>query len=294
MPVYRAVDFVADTLHSIQNQTFEDFAVVISVDGNDEGSAEACRPFLADERFRLHLHSEHLGWAGNVNWLLGQLRHRFFCYYPHDDVTDSNYFATLIEELRRHPAAGAYYCDVRFFGERSDTVTGASVCGDSVSRVMTQLETLYFGPFRGLVREEAARAAGRLRIDAFDSFMEDVVWTEPNPARAAQTRHVPSGLSHKRWHAPTTSLRWHAWDEEKKRGAWIAFCVELIGAAIPAAQSAEDRDRLLFKVLDRLARQQRTMSASICRMRNAASSRSISLRAPNARSQRCSTRISPT
>jgi GT2 family glycosyltransferase len=255
VPVYQAWEFVAETLHSLQAQTFEDFSVLLSVDGNDEQSVEACRPWLADPRFRLEVQRERLGWVGNINWLLSQARHPFFCYYPHDDVTDPGYFAALIEESRRQPAAGACYCDVRFFGDRSDVVTGTSILGDSVSRVLAQLETLYFGPFRGLVRQEAVRATGLLRLNGFESFMEDVVWTV-KLARHAEMRHVPKALLHKRWHPANASRRWGTWGEEKKRDAWITFCAGLLGAALPAADSADDRFRVLFKVLDRLARQQ--------------------------------------
>ena len=51
MPVYNGAEQVAAALKSLQEQTFQGFEVIISVDGNDQATADACRPFLADERF---------------------------------------------------------------------------------------------------------------------------------------------------------------------------------------------------------------------------------------------------
>ena len=53
VPAYRGEAFIADTLASVQAQTHRDLEVLVSVDGPDPATEEACRPFLADPRFRL-------------------------------------------------------------------------------------------------------------------------------------------------------------------------------------------------------------------------------------------------
>ena len=103
VPVYRGADQVATALRSLQQQTFQDFDVVISIDGNDEASAEACQPFLADPRFRMVVQPERLDWYGNFNWLLGQELHEFFCYRQHDDTTAPEFFEVLLRAADANP-----------------------------------------------------------------------------------------------------------------------------------------------------------------------------------------------
>ena len=91
IPVYNGTQYVAAALKCLQEQTFRDFEVIISVDGNDQATADACRPFLIDERFRMIIHPERLDWFGNFNWLLQQPLSEFFCYRQHDDTTAQSF-----------------------------------------------------------------------------------------------------------------------------------------------------------------------------------------------------------
>src|SRR5215213_8669028 len=96
LPLYRGRE-------ALQAQTFTNFEVIISVDGADEESAEACRPFLCDERFRIVVHPKRLDWFGNFNWLLRQPIGDFFCYRQHDDTTVPEFFQKLIEVADARP-----------------------------------------------------------------------------------------------------------------------------------------------------------------------------------------------
>ena len=72
LPVYQAAAHMRKALDCLQRQTYENFEAIISVDGNDQETAEACKPFLADPRFRMVVHPTRLDWSGNFNWLLQQ------------------------------------------------------------------------------------------------------------------------------------------------------------------------------------------------------------------------------
>ena len=114
MPLYQGKDQVADALRSLQAQTFEDFEVIISVDGADSDSADACRPFLADQRFRMVVHQQRLDWFGNFNWLLQQPMGDFFCYRQHDDTTAPDFFEKLVSAADARPDAAAVYADCQW------------------------------------------------------------------------------------------------------------------------------------------------------------------------------------
>jgi glycosyltransferase involved in cell wall biosynthesis len=64
VPVWRGADYVAETLESVLRQRGAELTIVVSVDGGDETSAAACRPFLADPRVRLLVQPRRLPWHG--------------------------------------------------------------------------------------------------------------------------------------------------------------------------------------------------------------------------------------
>src|SRR5687768_7933447 len=85
MPLFHGWEHVEQTLESIRKQTYRNYRLLISVDGGDQRSHDACLRFADDPRVKLVLHETRLGWAGNINWLVGQLREDYFCYWQHDD-----------------------------------------------------------------------------------------------------------------------------------------------------------------------------------------------------------------
>ena len=66
VPVYRGAAFIAETLRAIQAQTYRNIDILISIDGNDDRSAECCKPFLKDSRFKIVMQDRQLGWAENI------------------------------------------------------------------------------------------------------------------------------------------------------------------------------------------------------------------------------------
>jgi GT2 family glycosyltransferase len=199
VPVYKGSDVLGDTLHSIEQQSYRNFRVNISIDGADESARIACSPFLRDYRFNVVSHNQLLGWAGNVNWLFTNARTEYFCYYPQDDVTESIYLEALLAEAARRPAASVVYSDIKFFENRDYWTFCDSIVGDPFTRVMTFLEILPFHAFRGLIRRRARSNAGLLRVNEYDSCMEDVVWLL-KIARSGDMIRVPKTLYFKRWH----------------------------------------------------------------------------------------------
>jgi glycosyltransferase involved in cell wall biosynthesis len=99
LPVYKGADLIAKALDCLQRQTFGNFEAIISVDGNDTETAAACRPILADRRFRMVVHPDRLDWVGNFNWLLQQDVKEFFCYRQHDDTTSPVQFIATVRTV---------------------------------------------------------------------------------------------------------------------------------------------------------------------------------------------------
>ena len=251
VPVYRGVDFVGETLRSITDQAFQDYRVLISVDGGDLESAEACRPFLSDSRFELVVQPTQLGWAGNVNWLVSRCSSEFFCFWQQDDLADINYLGRLVDHCRAHPEVVCAYADVQWFGARIDRAELASVQGFSLSRALALMtaETSYVA-FLGLMRRDALRAAGPLRTSHALSSLEDMAWILKLAAEG-ELHRVPDILYFKRSHRKQTHRIWDAWPEEQRRTAWLNFGVGLIEALFRIV-SQRDRRYAIDAVLARL------------------------------------------
>jgi hypothetical protein len=151
VPVYKGQDFVQETLRSIQRQDHADFKACISVDGDDQVSAEACVPFLRDPRFEMYVQPQQLGWAGNLNWLMDRCDGDFFCFWQQDDLAATSYLSRLVAHAAREPDTACVFSDVQWFGTRIDRVETPSLAGFALERVLQQIERGYYAPFFGLV-----------------------------------------------------------------------------------------------------------------------------------------------
>ena len=177
MPVYKGADLIGKALECLQQQTFRDFEVLISVDGNDLETAAACQPFLADSRFRIVVHPERLDWVGNFNWLLKQNLSDFFCYRQHDDTTAPEFFDILLQTADQNRDAAAVYSDCLYSGRSEWTEVAQSIDGVMrLERMLQFIERMQAPPVRGLMRTVAIRQAGTVRSDEFRAAKQLYGW----------------------------------------------------------------------------------------------------------------------
>jgi len=119
VPVWRGADYVAETLESVLRQRGAELRIVVSVDGGDETSEAACRPFLADPRVHLLVQRRRLGWVGNSSAALAAAAADsadYACLQPHDDVLEEDYIAALLAAAEANPGAAVVYSDIQSFG----------------------------------------------------------------------------------------------------------------------------------------------------------------------------------
>lgn len=238
MPLYQGWEHVGATLETIRRQTYRNFRVLISVDGNDRRSYEACEPYMDDPRFARVLQSEHLDWHGNMTWLGGQLAEDFFCYWQHDDHCDPEYLETLVEHAVRHPEAASIYCDMQMYGERDRLVELPSVTGFALERVLRQLTHYDPAAIRCLVRADAMRAA--LPITVVSTWCMAV-------ARTGELHRVPKLMYHRhiRQRSLTFTLR-----ERPKNDLWwdgLEWCLGALQNLSPLVP--EDEALRLFAII---------------------------------------------
>jgi glycosyltransferase involved in cell wall biosynthesis len=243
VPVYKGADLIAKALDCLQRQTFGDFEVIISVDGSDTETASACRPFLADTRFRMVVHPERLDWVGNFNWLLQQDLKEFFCYRQHDDTTAPEFFEVLLRSADKEPNAADVYCDCQYTGERSNIEIAPSIEGEVLDRMLQFVERLPRAqgpPVRGLIRTAAIRHAGVVRSDEFRASLQIHGWLA-KLLSWGNFRRVAQPLYYRLDHARSFTRDYSGWPEDRKRAAWTTMFTGLLGAAMPLCRTAEER-----------------------------------------------------
>lgn len=86
VPAYNAETFIAETLSSVQAQTFQDFEVIIVDDGSTDGTVEVVRSFCkADHRFSL-IQQQNAGVSTARNAAIQQARGEWLAFVDSDDV----------------------------------------------------------------------------------------------------------------------------------------------------------------------------------------------------------------
>lgn len=241
LPAYKGADLIGNCLDCLQRQTFGNFEAIISVDGGDAETAAACRPFLADPRFRMVVQSERLDWVGNFNWLLQQNLREFFCYRQHDDTTAPEFFEFLLQAADKEANAAAIYCDCQFIG--SDYIEIApSIRGETLDRMVQFIERVpkAAAPVRGLIRRAAIRQAGPVRSDEFRAPLEVFVWLA-KLLRWGSFRRVAKPLYYKLDHPKSFTSEYFRSAEDRIQAVRTTLFTGLLEATMPLCCTPEQR-----------------------------------------------------
>lgn len=168
IPCYNSASFIDRTLYFARGQTVGDVTIQVSIDAGDDNTAHIVQSHAArDSRIVVHEQRSRLGWAGNVNFLLGQVDTPYFFLYFHDDVLLPQYTHCMLECLQAHPQAAGAYCDMGHFGDSDHVSTGPAYLGSTVERLLSLMLAPQRGsPLRALLRTERA---GHLRLAEMES-----------------------------------------------------------------------------------------------------------------------------
>ena len=256
VPVWRGADLVAETLESVLRQRDVGLAVVISVDGADQRSVEACRPFLVDPRVTLLVQRECLGWVRNSSVVLAAAAERaeYACLQPHDDLLSDDYLAVLLAESEANPSAAVVYADIEAFGTHDGVIRQPMVAGSPFERQLAVLERHYAAvSYRGLMRASTLREILPIEGNPYGDFAADTVWLA-RQARVGDLLRVPAVLYRKRYHENNTHTKWLTWSSEVRLMAWTRHCLDMLAEALKAVSTPSERRRLHAAARTRLLR----------------------------------------
>lgn len=106
VPVYNGAEHIAESLHCVLNGSHKDIKVVVSDNGSTDDTIAIVKAIAEqDPRVSLIRQDQNLGALGNFKFLLDHADTPFFMWRAHDDISDSNYIAVLLEMLDKYPQA---------------------------------------------------------------------------------------------------------------------------------------------------------------------------------------------
>ena len=110
VPAYNCVNSLAYCVHSIQQQTFSDWELILVDDGSTDGSNKLCDKFAAeDNRIRvIHKPNGGVSSARNVGIDAAAGEHITFC--DSDDYLESDYLENLVQAAESNPDCGHIWC----------------------------------------------------------------------------------------------------------------------------------------------------------------------------------------
>ena len=260
VPVWRGAEYVGETLESLLRQRGVGLTIVVSVDGADEASVAACRPFLADPRVALLVQPRRLGWVGNSSAVLAEAASRgtdYACLQPYDDVLENDYLAALTAASEKNPAAAVVYSDIQGFGEDDIRICQPTVAGSPFERQLCLLREHFAAvPFRGLMRVSMLRSIIPIAGNRCDDFAADTVWMARQALYGDLVR-VPLVLYRKRYHSASTHTQWWTWSYKRRMTAWITHCLDMLAEALKSTTVPSERRMLheaaLIRVMQRAA-----------------------------------------
>ncbi len=107
MPVYNRETLVVQAIRSIQDQTFQDWELVILDDASTDSSLIVCRSIAQeDSRIRVFAHEKNLGVGASRNTLASLARGKYIAHQDSDDLSVPDRLSLQHEILESMPEVG--------------------------------------------------------------------------------------------------------------------------------------------------------------------------------------------
>ena len=110
VPAYNCVNSLAYCVHSIRQQTFSDWELILVDDGSTDGSNKLCDKFAAeDDRIRV-IHKPNGGVSSARNAGIAAVSREYITFCDSDDYLEPDYLEMLLQAARSNPECGHIWC----------------------------------------------------------------------------------------------------------------------------------------------------------------------------------------
>ena len=119
---YNYADYIRETIQSVQNQTYQDWEMLIIDDGSSDNSCDIIQKYIAqDERIKLYTHENDLNKGLQKTLLLGisKAQGDWIVFLESDDLIRPDYLAKKVQIIQAYPNVGLIFNDVELFGDET-------------------------------------------------------------------------------------------------------------------------------------------------------------------------------
>jgi glycosyltransferase involved in cell wall biosynthesis len=113
IPLYNKVNYIAQTISLIMNQTVQDFEIVVVNDGSTDGSEHVVAA-MTDPRIKL-IHQKNAGAGAARNTGIREASSDFIAFLDADDEWEPDHLAELLSLKEEYPEAGLYLTGLKVF-----------------------------------------------------------------------------------------------------------------------------------------------------------------------------------
>ncbi len=117
MPAYNSAATVQESARSVQEQTFDDWRLLIIDDGSTDATPEVCKQLVSQDERILYLRVNHIGFCSVLNLGLEVIGSPYVARLDSDDVAYPERLEKQMGFLARHP-------EVKVLGTFIDRVSG--------------------------------------------------------------------------------------------------------------------------------------------------------------------------
>lgn len=123
LPVYNGANFIKQAIDSVLAQTYTNWTFLIVDNCSTDNTAEICKPYLTDSRFKYVLNETNLGVHGNFHKALSLCDTTYFAYLSHDDIyVRPDAFAEARNLLEADAELAMVNAPVRWLDQNSDFI----------------------------------------------------------------------------------------------------------------------------------------------------------------------------
>jgi glycosyltransferase involved in cell wall biosynthesis len=164
LAVYNGERYLAASIESILNQTFDNLELVICDNDSSDRTEEICRHYAAaDRRVRYYRNPQNIGGVRNENRTFFLARGEFFKLAAHDDLMSLNFLEVSVAALDANPAAELVTPSVVVIdGDGAELPTTAPIAGiepSPAARIRALVDRRYMCEATyGVARTSALRA----------------------------------------------------------------------------------------------------------------------------------------
>ncbi len=113
IPLYNKEKQIANTIKSVQSQTFQDYEIIIVNDGSTDNSVEIVKQ-IDDKRIKL-INQKNGGVSSARNTGIKSASFEYISFLDADDFWDKDYLETVFELIQKYPKCSVYALNFKYF-----------------------------------------------------------------------------------------------------------------------------------------------------------------------------------